>query len=497
MLLHEYLYCNHKIDLDKISVYDNERQFHYHEVIRDSKSVSAEISSRGLTKGDKVVILLENSYEFVISLFGILSCGCVFIPVSPKLNKNKINFIIEDTQAALIITSKKLLTTNYESILKIPFIVIEEQTFDSDSEEKSYDIIDCDIAAILYTSGSTGMPKGVTLSHLNMVTALKSINEYLRNTESEIILNLLPFSFDYGLYQIFLSFFCGGTLVIHNDIIFFSRVIETIKKRRVTAIPIVPAIGNILLKINPEPKMLESIRYITNTAQRLPGSLITRLKMLLPEVEIYSMYGLTECKRISYLDPEKILLKPGSVGKPMPNVEVFLVDEEGTRISKPHTQGQLVVRGSNVMMGYWNNEEETNKILKMGYYPMEKVLFTGDIFEFDKDGDLYFIGRKDNIFKVGGQKVSPAEIEKVLLGHYNISEAAVIKEYDEILGNCITAIVVIDGDVGVNDINIFLRDRLEDHLIPKRIHLTSFIPKNSNGKIDKMELVKKYAKKAQ
>lgn len=497
MLLHDNLYCNYKINPEKIAIYDGERQFRYDQLIRDSKSISREISSRGLIKGDRVIILLENSYEFVISLYGILSCGCVFIPLNPKLSKNKINFIIEDTQAALIITSKKLSTTNYESISKIPLIVIEEQSFDKELINNSLNIIDRDIAAILYTSGSTGMPKGVTLSHLNMVTALRSINEYLKNTDSEIIINILPFSFDYGIYQIFLSFFCGGTLVIHNDIIFFSKVIETINKRRVTAFPIVPALGNILLRLNPDPKMLVSLRYITNTAQRLPEPLIFSLKKMLPDVEIYSMYGLTECKRISYLDPEKILVKPGSVGKPMPNVEVFLVDDEGMRISKPNTQGYLVVRGSNVMMGYWNKEEDTNKILKMGYYPMEKVLFTGDIFQFDEDGDLYFIARMDDIFKVGGQKVSPAEIESALLEYTNIREAAVIGEYDELLGNRITAIVVINGEVSVNEIKMFLRERLEDHLVPKEIHVTSFIPKNSNGKIDKMELIKKYAKKAQ
>ncbi len=493
MLLHETLFGNDKIDPNKIALYMDNEEYNYESIIKDSISFSFEIMKRGLMKGDRVITLLENSYEFIISTYGILTSGCILVPLNPKLTKEKIVFIIQDTDPSLILISEKVFQSIFNGDEDFPFLIIEKNISNEKKEKRSnVEIIDCDIAAILYTSGSTGIPKGVTLTHLNMVTALRSITQYLNNSSNDIFLNMLPFSFDYGLYQIFLSFFCGGSLVIHNDIIFSSKIPEIIKKRKVTALPIVPALGQILLRLKPDPYDLVSIRYITNTAQNIPESTIKGLVDLIPKVKIFSMYGLTECKRISYLDPSKILLKPNSVGKAIPNVEVFLIDNEGNRIEKPYSRGELVVRGSNVMLGYWKNKIETDNALREGYFPMEKVLFTGDIFEFDEDGDLYFISRKDDVFKVGGQKVSPIEIEKALLQHGSINEAAVIKSQDKILGNSIVAIVSVEGVINQKEIKEYIKGKLEDHLVPRLIFIVTSLPKNSNGKVDKQLLEKTY-----
>lgn len=493
MLLHESLFRNDLIKLDKVAVYFGEKVYTYQRLINDSKSISKWINSNGLEKGERIIILMENSYEFIASVYGILKSGCIFIPLDPKLPRKKIDFIVKETDPSLVITTdilKKSIFKNQETLSILTFKEIVEAEKKKISKIR---IIDSDIASIIYTSGSTGFPKGVTLTHLNMVSALKSITEYLNNTKNDLFLNLLPFSFDYGLYQIFLSFNCGGSLVIHNDIVYFSKIIHIIRTRKITAFPIVPAIGNILLKMKPNSGDLKSIRYITNTAQGLPENTIKGLLDLIPNVKIFSMYGLTECKRISYLDPKKIKLKPNSVGKAIPNVEVFLIDDNGNKINTPFTIGELAVRGSNVMLGYWNNKSDTYKVLKEGYYPMENVLLTGDLFEFDDDGDLYFKSRMDEMFKVGGEKVYPIEIERILLENDLIMEAAVFGEYDKITGKSVSAVLKTSKNIDRKEIINSIREKLEDRLLPKKIHFIGKMPLNSNGKIDKRKLMEIYS----
>jgi amino acid adenylation domain-containing protein len=492
MLLHDSLLCNGSIISEKIAIYHDDREYRYENVIDDSVNISRWILSKGLNKGDRVILLLENSYDFIIALYGCLASGFIVVPINPKLRKEKIDYIVKDTDPSLIISSIEKREQLKEKNPDLEIVSIKDGFEKLNTNHCPERIIDADIAAILYTSGSTGMPKGVTLTHLNMVTALKSIDEYLGNRPSDVILNLLPFSFDYGLYQIFLSFFCGGSLVIHNDVVYLSEIIKIIRRRKVTALPIVPAIGNILLRIHPRPEDLESLRYITNTAQSLPIKTIKGLHEILPQVKIFSMYGLTECKRICYLDPDKIEEKPGSVGGPIPNVEIFLVDDNGERILEPDTPGELVVRGSNLMLGYWNDEKETKSKLKDGYYPMEKVLFTGDLFRYDKDGDLYFLSRIDDMFKVGGEKVYPVEIESALEEHERVEKAVVINDVDWIMGNSIIAIVTSNGSINIDELMTYLRERLEDRLIPREIKFVDSMPINANKKVDRRKLEKNF-----
>ena len=218
--------------------------------------------------------------------------------------------------------------------------------------------IDIDLAALIYTSGSTGNPKGVMLTHLNMVSAATSITTYLENTPDDIILNVLPLSFDYGLYQVLMAVKIGGTVVLERSFAYPQAVIRKLIEERVTGFPLVPTMSAILLQMDLSEIRLVQLRYITNTAAALPTEHILQLRKLFPHVRIYSMYGLTECKRVSYLPPEQLDLRPGSVGRGMPNEEVYVVDEQGSRVG-PGVVGELVVRGANVMKGYWELPEET------------------------------------------------------------------------------------------------------------------------------------------
>ena len=355
----------------------------------------------------------------------------------------------------------------------------------SDGHKPPTRTIDVDLATIIYTSGSTGNPKGVMMAHFNMVSAANSISTYLENTPDDIIINVLPISFDYGLYQILMGFKVGATVILERSFLYPYKVIDTIIKEKVTGFPIVPTISAILLQMDDLKKHnLEHLRYISNTAAALPVAHIQKLRESFPQTTVYSMYGLTECKRVSYLPPDQLDIRPTSVGKGMPNEEVYIVDEDGNRVG-PDVIGELVVRGSNVMRGYWEMPEETAKRLRPGPYPGEMGLYTGDLFRMDEEGYLYFVARKDDIIKSRGEKVSPKEIENILYEIDEVVEAAVVGVEDAVLGQAIKAFVVLkDGsELKEKEIIRFCSQHLEDFMVPKYIEFKNELPKTDTGKI--------------
>ena len=365
--------------------------------------------------------------------------------------------------------------------------------------------IDVDLAAIIYTSGSTGTPKGVTLTHLNMVSAATSITQYLENVPSDIVLNVLPLAFDYGMYQLLMTCKFGGTLILEKSFMYPYAIIKKIEQEKVTGFPGVPTIFAVLLQIieradvgSPTARKkketdslfnFDSIRYVTNTAAALPPKHILQLREAFPKAKVYSMYGVTECKRVSYLPPEELDRRPTSVGKGMPNEEVYIVKETG-ELAKPGEIGELVVRGSNVMKGYWGMPEETDRVLRPGRYLWEKVLYTGDLFKMDEDGYLYFVARKDDIIKSRGEKVSPKEVENVLYEIDEVLEAAVVGVPDEILGEGIKAIIVPKDGVILSEKEVLkhCQQNLENFMVPKVIEFVPSLPKTLTGKIRKAEL---------
>jgi acyl-CoA synthetase (AMP-forming)/AMP-acid ligase II len=348
--------------------------------------------------------------------------------------------------------------------------------------------IDVDLAALVYTSGSTGHPKGVMLTHLNIVSAATSITTYLENTSDDIILNVLPLSFDYGLYQVLMAFKVGATLVLEQSFTFPADVLDIVVRERVTGFPIVPTMAALLLQMNLSRYDFAALRYITNTGAALPTQHILELRRAFPHVALYSMYGLTECKRVSYLPPSQLEVRPDSVGKGMPNEEVYIVDEHGRRLAAG--VGELVVRGSNVMKGYWEQPDETDKVLRPGPLPGERVLYSGDLFRMDDEGYLYFVGRKDDIIKTRGEKVSPKEVENVLYTLAPIAEAAVVGVPDPILGQVVKAVVTVKAGATVTQIDVLRHcaAHLEDFMVPKLVEIRDAMPKTGTGKIDKNSL---------
>jgi acyl-CoA synthetase (AMP-forming)/AMP-acid ligase II len=281
----------------------------------------------------------------------------------------------------------------------------------------------------------------------------------------------------------------GATLVLEKSFTYPAVVLEKLKAERVTGFPLVPTLAAMLLQMKQlAPGMFPDLRYLTNTAAALPRAHIERLRELFPGAQLYSMYGLTECKRCTYLPPEQLDLRPESVGIAIPGTEAYVIDEHGQRVA-PGVVGELVIRGAHVMKGYWADDEASARVLKPGPYPWEKVLHTGDLFRTDEDGYLYFVGRKDDIIKTRGEKVSPKEVENVLYELASIREAAVIGVPDPILGEAIKAIVVADEGLTEREVIRHCAARLEELMVPATVEFRGQLPKSENGKIARKELV--------
>ena len=328
------------------------------------------------------------------------------------------------------------------------------------------------------------------MSHRNMVAATASIASYLGITRDEVILCVLPLAFDYGLYQMILAFSIGARVVLERSFAFPAEVMRTVADERVTGFPGVPTLFATLLGMDSLASYdLSAIRYFTSTAAALPAKHIEQLRRRFPAAKLFSMYGLTECKRCTYLPPEDLARKPDSVGIAIPNTELWLVDECGRRLG-PDQVGELVIRGATVMQGYWDQPEATARKLRPGPLPGERVLHTGDLCRLDADGYLYFVGRTDEVIESRGEKVPPKEVESTLLGISGVREAAVIGVPDDLLGSAIKAFVVPEPGV-VLDVSMLQREcraRLDSFKVPHHIELRAALPRTPNGKIEKSEL---------
>ena len=516
MLVQQYLENSAFRLPDKTALICGNNRLTYREINDSANRLAAALVSMGIKRQDRVVVFMDNSPEVVISVFGILKAGAVFIILNPQMKAKKLNYILKDSGASCLLTHvsraqvitdaisdleelKHIIwvgpdhaislispvpTVNYHSWDRV---LLDDVSSDADSIQKPIDI---DLATTIYTSGSTGYPKGVMSAHYNMVAAIESIAQYLENIEEDIILNTLPLSFDYGLYQVFMAFSVCATVVLEKLFGYPQTIVERLVQEKVTGFPIVPTIAAILLRMETLGRHdLRALRYISSTGASFLVPHIKRLRELLPHVKIYSMYGLTECKRVSYVHPDQIDMKPDSVGIPMANVEALVVNEEGQELEQGQV-GELVVRGSNVMQGYWNDPSETSKTFRPGRYRGETFLYTGDLFRKDRNGYLYFVARRDDLIKTGGERVSPKEIENALQELNCIGEVVAIGVPDEILGQAIKVFVVTNGESSLteNAVSLQCKKNLEPFMIPKYVEFRASLPKLASGKIARKKL---------
>jgi long-chain acyl-CoA synthetase len=490
---------------DKIALIHQGKRYTYGEIDCMANRLAMKLVESGVERGNRVAVFMDNCVEAVISIFGALKVGSVFMMINPTTKSEKLEYLLNNSRASVLITQgnragviQSVCCPHLETIIitgsyhgGLSYSLFEEIISATRNERGISPCIDLDLASIIYTSGSTGQPKGVMLSHLNMISAAHSITTYLENNENDIIINVLPLSFDYGLYQILMGFKIGGTVVLEKSFTYPYQIVDTIIKEKVTGLPGVPTIFALLLGLKDIHSYdFSALRYITNTAAALPVSHIRRLRELFPQAKLYSMYGLTECKRVSYLPPQELDKRPTSIGKGMPNEEVYIVNEKGDKAG-PGEIGELVVRGSNVMYGYWESPEDTAACLKPGKYPGERVLYTGDLFKIDEDGYLYFIARKDDIIKCKGEKVSPKEVENVLYSLEGVLEAAVVGVPDEVSGQAIKAFIALEEGSGLAEKEIlkYCSQHLENLMVPKYITIRESLPKTASGKISKKVLI--------
>jgi acyl-CoA synthetase (AMP-forming)/AMP-acid ligase II len=419
--------------------------------------------------------------------------------VNPLTKSDKLAYLLNDCRPTALITDKHL-----ERVFSTPaqncrhlkqIIVAGTPSWDAAlagerSAPPARKAIDIDLAAIIYTSGSTGDAKGVMLTHRNMLTAATSVSTYLGTRADDVILCALPLAFDYGLYQLIMSVRTGARLVLERGFAFPAKVLQRVVDEGVTTFPGVPTMFALLAELESLGSWdLSRIRTVTNTGAALSTKHVGFLQRTFPTARIFSMYGLTECKRCTYLPPEDLDRKPASVGLAIPNTELWLVDEDDRRVG-PGEVGQLVIRGATVMRGYWEKPEATARKLRPGPLPGEQVLYTGDLCRLDEDGYLYFVGRMDDIIKTRGEKVAPKEVENALVSIPGVREAAVIGVPDPVLGQAVKAFVTLErgARLGAEELRREAQARLEPFCVPKTIVVVSELPMTSTGKIKKTEL---------
>jgi long-chain acyl-CoA synthetase len=466
--------------------------------------IARALQRAGVRRGDRVVLYMDNSVELATSIFGVLAADGIFSIVNAQTKADKLEYMLDDCRARVLITdrglerfcrpalerSKHLSAAlvvgqgDAGQIGAVPVLDFVQATSAERPDWPQYRNIPLDLASIIYTSGSTGNPKGVMLTHHNMVSAVESISTYLDNVHEDIVLDVLPMSFDYGLYQWLKVSGLGATLVLEVSFSYPAAVVKLIQEERVTGLPVVPTIASIFRQLQIKGLVLPGVRYVTNTAAALSVAHIETLQKLCPNAHVYSMYGLTECKRVSYLPPARLADKPTSVGIPMPNLEVMVVGPDGKSLP-PGEVGELVVRGPHVMRGYWEKPDITAEWLRPGPIPGEMHLWTGDLFSMDEEGFLYFIGRKDDIIKSRGEKVSPREVENVLYQIPQVLEVLVAGRPDEVLGQAVHAFLVLaeGASLTVADVARHCAERLEGFMVPKRVSFLSSLPKTTSGKL--------------
>ncbi len=469
-------------------------------------------------RAERIAIYLEKSCEMVVGCFGASCAGAVFVPLNPLLKPEQVAHILRDCGARVLVTSSERLglieralpeapdlrdvvvvgAARLPELVRGPRVHAWSALLDAPAAIP-HRVIDADMAAILYTSGSTGRPKGVVLSHRNMVAGAKSVAGYLENDRHDALLAALPLSFDAGFSQLTTAFHAGARAVLINYLL-PRDVLNAVLKERITGLTAVPPLWIQLARLEWPGQVDGHLRYIANTGGRMPLETLRALRAQLPRTRAFLMYGLTEAFRATYLPPEEVDRRPDSIGKAIPGAEVLVLREDGT-LCAPNEPGELVQRGALVALGYWNDPQKTAERFRPlpgrdpGLVLPELAVFSGDTVRRDEDGFLYFIGRRDEMIKTSGYRVSPTEVEEVLYSTQLVGEAAAFGVEHPVLGQAIVA-VVTPCDAAPLDrerLAAECRSRLPTYMVPAHLEVRSGpLPRNPNGKIDRKLLAAEY-----
>jgi acyl-CoA ligase (AMP-forming) (exosortase A-associated) len=481
----------------RTAVIDGERSVSYAALRRDVERIASAIAAAGAGRGDRVCILLPKGIAECAAIFAASRAGCVVVPVNPVLRPHQVRHIVEDCGARVLISAQALAAAVGEALEGLGDVALlrVEQMADEAAPVADVPAIGRDLAAILYTSGSTGRPKGVMLSHDNLIAGTRIVRSYLGITAADRILSLLPFSFDYGLNQLLTAMEQRATLVL-GSFQLGDEIVRLLAHHRITGLAGVPTIWAILTRAAPSLRRtaLPELRYITNSGGAVPEATTRQLRKLLPDTSIYLMYGLTEAFRSTFLPPDQVDHRPTSIGKAIPECEVFPLTADGRR-ARPGEPGILVHRGPTVSMGYWRRPEDTARVLRPN--PLRAadegsdiVCWSGDLVTEDDEGFLYFVGRQDAMIKSAGYRISPTEVEEVLMASGSLRQVAVIGIPDPWVGQKVIAVgVAAAAETDVAAVLAAAREKLPGHMVPARIELVDALPVTPNGKVDSKALV--------
>ncbi|UWR85748.1 acyl--CoA ligase [Phaeobacter inhibens] len=477
---------------------DSTRQLTFAEMRDRAQRVAQLLKQQGVARGDHVVLCMSNSVGFCVAFWATLYAGAAAVPLNTDTKVAKLAFVLGDCAATAVIhdddQSAKITQSLQDAGSDAAMIRFGAETAFSAALDGAGDrpqqapatVLDQDLAAIIYTSGSTGNPKGVMLSHLNMTSAARSVAEYLGYQATDRIFCAIPMTFDYGLHQLTMATLTGACLLVEPS---FARplfALQRLAKSGATVFPVVPTMVPLIAPLAARYDF-SAVRSISSTAAALHAPFIDQLEVIFPNATVFSMYGLTECHRCTYLDPAELTRRRTSVGKAIPNTELWVVDADGNSHRRNAT-GELVIRGSTVMKGYLNNPEKTAEKLRPGPMPGEQVLYTGDTCRLDEDGFVYFISRSDDILKVAGEKVAPSEVETALIAHPDVDEVCALGVDHPVYGQQCCAFVSgpdASSPDSARALKTWCADRLEAHVVPARILVVEALARNGNGKVDR------------
>lgn len=504
-LVQESLLVSAQAYPDKQAVADEGAALTYAELRDGALRFAAALQDGGLRRGDRVVLFVDNTLTCVKSMFGVLLAGGVISVVHSQTKVDKLAYILGNCEAAALVTEAATADIAAAALGRSPsvaqaycagrgddvpslFTALEDAIASAAAEPHDPGTIPLDLAALVYTSGTTGKPKGVMMTHGSLVFSVASIAEYLHMDADDRVLNVLPLAFTYGLSQLLLTTRLGATLLLERSFAFPAKTLARMRGEQATVFPAVPTVFTTIIGMSQEASY-PAVRCLTNAAAGLPPAVHAGLRRVFPNGRLYRMYGQTECIRVCYLDPDLIDAKPTSVGKAMPGTEAFVLDEEGKPV-RPGEVGILHVRGPHVMRGYWHAPELTAQVLREGPIPGEVMHCTRDYFTVDEDGDLYFVDRTDDIIKTRGEKVSSVEVENVIYEVPGVRLAAVIGVPDETLGQAVRAYVVLEDGAALSaeKIRRVCRSKLESFMVPRDVMFVEELPHTDSGKVRKKSL---------
>jgi acyl-CoA ligase (AMP-forming) (exosortase A-associated) len=484
----------------------------YGELWARARQVAGGLVQLGLEHGDRVAVFLEKRTETVESIFGTSAAGGVLVPINPLLRPPQVAYILADCDVRVLVTTSErleLIAGVLGDCPRLEHVIVVGDTvpdpvdtapsarrwtdvIDAAAEIIPMRSIDLDIAAILYTSGSTGMPKGVVLSHRNLVVGGESVSHYLGNVADDVILAALPLSFDAGFSQLTTGFNVGAHVVLMNYLL-PKDVVRLCARHNVTGLTCVPPLWIQIADQEWPVEVGDTLRYFANTGGRMPRTTLDRLRSVFPRARPFLMYGLTEAFRSTYLDPAEVDRRPDSIGKAIPNAEILVVRADGSRCD-PGEEGELVHRGGLVALGYWNDPERTAERFRAlpGHdadwrATSEVAVWSGDTVVADEEGFLYFVGRADEMIKTSGYRVSPTEVEEAAYATGLVRDAVAFGVDDPVLGQRVALVVAMPADehASAADLIARLRRELPTYMVPSTVEVRDELPRSPNGKFDR------------